>query len=156
MNKMIGHVSVLGPHSYDGESVLCHEEAGCQNLTDNPNNGYNYNLWRSLISNDLSMEAAIEDAQKQTSDIYAKHSPSTNWTVDLVERQMPFFSPDRKGCALPSNPYPPTGPGKDANDGSDCFGKLRTNLIAYIQAKYPQHGGGQNNSLGAKSAKELN
>lgn len=149
MNKIIGHVSVLGPSSYDDESVLCQVEADCQNLIDNPDNTYNYDLWQSLIPDDSSMEAAIESAQEQTIDIYAKRFPSTYWTIDLVERQMPFFSPDRKGCMVSPNLYLPTSAGPDANDASDCFGKLRTNLISYIQAKYPQFGGVQNNSLGA-------
>jgi len=48
------------------------------------------------IADDLPMEAAIESAQKQFIDIYAKHYPSTDWTADMVERQMPFFSPDHK------------------------------------------------------------
>jgi uncharacterized protein (TIGR03437 family) len=149
MNKIVGHVSVLGPSSYDDESVLCQVEADCQNLTDNPNNTYNYSLWRSLMPSDAAMETSIEAAQKQTIDIFAKRYPSTYWTIDLVERQMPFFNANRQGCMVPGNPYPPTSSGPDANDASDCFGELRTNLIAYIQAKYPLHGGVQNNSLGA-------
>ena len=149
MNKIIGHISVLGPHSYDAESVLCETAADCENVSDNPKNGPNFQLWKSLEADDLSMEAAIEDAQKKAIDIYATRFPSTFWTVDLVERQMPFFSPDGKGCGVKNNPYPPTGPGPRANDASDCLGKLRTNLIAYIEASYPLHGGVQNNSLGA-------
>jgi hypothetical protein len=150
MNKIVGHVSVLGPHSYDGESVLCQVEADCENLTDNPQNGYNVNLWRALEPDDASMESAIEDAQIRTIDIYAARFPNTYWTVDLVETQMPFFSADGRGCAVASNPYPPTGPGPSANDRSDCFGKLRSDLIGYIQTNYPSHGGVQNNSLDAQ------
>ena len=142
MNKIIGHISVLGPSSYDDESVLCQVEADCQNLTDNPANAYSYNFWRSLIPNDSAMEAAIETAQKQAMDIFAKYFPSTYWTIDLVERQMPFFSV--AGCTVSPDPYPPTSLG---NDASDCFGKLRTNLVAYIEANYWQRGGVQNNSL---------
>jgi hypothetical protein len=93
-------------------------------------------------SDDSSMETAIENAQKLTVDIYANYFPSTYWTTDLVEQQMPFFMPD--GCNVPLNPYPPTPAGTDA---SDCFGKLRTDLITYIQARYSSHGGVQNNSL---------
>lgn len=141
MNKIIGHVSVLGPHSYDGESVLCSSEADCKNT---PANSYNYGLWRSLQADDFSMEAAIEGAQERTMDIYTAHFPNTYWTTDLVERQMPFF--DATGCDVSPNPYPPT-PGPLVNDYSDCFGKLRTDLIAYAQAHYSGHGGVQNNSL---------
>jgi hypothetical protein len=143
MNKIIGHVSALGPHSYDGESVLCHVEADCE-ITSH----HNFNLWQSLHADDFSMEAAIEGAQKKTIDIYAQHFPNTYWTVDLVERQMPFFRPDGKGCRVPFNQYPPAGPGPDASDASDCFGKLRTDLISYIQTYYRRRGGVQNNSLG--------
>jgi hypothetical protein len=139
MNKIIGHVSVLGPHSYDGESVLCQYEADCRNT---PGNKNNYDLWVSLQPDDSSMETAIENAQKLTIDIYANYFPNTYWTTDLVEQQMPFFTPD--GCNIPLNPYPPTPAGTDA---SDCFGKLRTDLIDYIQTRYSSHGGVQNNSL---------
>jgi hypothetical protein len=141
MNKIIGHVSVLGPHAYNAESVLCSDEADCKNT---PMNSYNYGLWRSLQSDDFSMEAAIEGAQEKTMDIYAAHFPNTYWTTDLVERQMPFF--DAAGCHVFPNPYPPT-PAPLVNDSSDCFGKLRTDLIAYVQARYFWHGGVQNNSL---------
>jgi hypothetical protein len=134
MNKIVGHVSVLGPASYDDESVLCQEDADCKK---------DQILWQSLQLDDSSMEAAIEDAQKKTIDIYAEYFPATYWTIDLVERQMPFFSPD--GCHVPSDPFPPI----DGNDASDCFGKLRTDLIDYIQAHYFWHGGVQNNSLDA-------
>jgi len=144
MNKIVGHVSVLGPSSYDDESVLCQVETDCENTAPN---AYNVNLWQSLQPDDFSMEAAIEDAQKKAIDIYARHFPATYWTVDLVERQMPFFTPD--GCHVPNNPYPPTSKAIDAADASDCFGKLRTDLIDYIQARYSWHGGVQNNSLGA-------
>jgi hypothetical protein len=67
---------------------------------------------------------------------------------------MPFFTPD--GCHVPDNPYPPTSKAIDAADFSDCFGKLRTNLIAYIEARYFWHGGVQNNSLGPDSAQLAN
>jgi hypothetical protein len=140
MNKVIGHVSALGPHSYDGESVLCHAEVDCETSSTT-----NFALWQSLQADDFSMEAAIESAQKKTIDIYAQHFPNTFWTVDLVERQMPLFQADGKGCKVPLNQYPPVAGGADA---SDCFGKLRTNLIDYIQAYYPRRGGVQNNSLG--------
>jgi hypothetical protein len=145
MNKIVGHVSALGPHSYDAESVLCETERDCDSA------GPNYKLWTSLQPDDSAMEAAIEDAQKKAIDIYAKYFPSTYWTVDLVQRQMPFFSPT--GCKVTVGLYRPTapGPGGHANDASDCLGKLRTNLISYIQASYPQHGGIQNNSLSPKS-----
>jgi hypothetical protein len=148
MNKIIGHVSALGPHSYDGESVLCHVEADCESISYNTSNGYNFGLWQSLYDDDFSMEGAIESAQKRTIDIYAVNFPTTFWTVDLVERQMPFFQPDGMGCRVVPNAYPPTGPGPGASDASDCFGKLRTNIINYIQAYYPSRGGVQNNSLG--------
>ena len=147
MNKIIGHVSVLGPASYDDESVLCQEESECETTST-----YNYPLWQSLEPDDLSMEAAIEDAQKKTIDIYASHFPATYWTVDLVERQMPFFTPT--GCGVPSNPYPPSKDGQA--DASDCFGKLRTDLIDYIQTHYSWHGGVQNNSLGADATQLQN
>jgi len=141
MNKIIGHVSVLGPHSYDAESVLCETEPDCDRA------GPNYKLWTSLEPDDAAMEAAIEDAQKKTIEIYAQHFPNTFWTVDLVQRQMPFFDPT--GCHVTTALYRPTppGPGGHANDASDCFGKLRTDLIAYIQTNHPRRGGIQNNSL---------
>jgi uncharacterized protein (TIGR03437 family) len=146
MNKIIGHVSVLGPSSYDDESVLCQVETDCENLAANPSNAYNYNLWLSLMPNDSAMEAAIESAQKQAIDIYAKYFQATYWTIDMVERQVPFFTPN--GCMVPGNPFPPTSSGPAANDASDCFGKLRTDLISYIQTNYWKRGGVQNNSLG--------
>ena len=118
MNKIIGHVSALGPHSYDGESVLCHVEDDCETSS-----ATNFALWQSLQADDFSMETAIESAQKKTVDIYAQHFPTTYWTVDLVERQMPFFQADGKGCRVPYSQYPPAIGGADA---SDCFGKLRT------------------------------
>jgi hypothetical protein len=139
MNKIVGHVSALGPASYDEESVLCQKQDDCE--TASPN----YSVWRSLYADDFLMEAAIESAQKKTIDIYAQYFPNTYFTVDLVERQMPFFQPDGKGCRVPVNQYPPTSSG---NDASDCFGKLRTNLIDYIQAHSSRRGGVQNNSLG--------
>ncbi len=144
MNKIIGHVSVLGPSSYDDESVLCQLETECENTAAN---APNVNLWQSLEPDDFSMEAAIEDAQKKAIDIYARHFPATYWTVDLTERQMPFFTAD--GCRVSDNPYPPTSKAIDAADSSDCFGKLRTDLIDYIEARYFWHGGVQNNSLSA-------
>jgi hypothetical protein len=148
MNKIIGHVSVLGPSSYDDESVLCQAEADCENPVNNSANSYNYNLWRSLEPNDFSMEAAIEEAQEKTIEIYARYFPETFWTVDLVERQMPFFDLDGKGCRVIFNQYPPVSSDPTAADASDCFGKLRTDLIDFIEWHYPSRGGVQNNSLG--------
>ena len=130
MNKIIGHVSALGPHSYDAESVLCEVESECASVTKDPNNAYNYTLWTSLQSNDKLMEAGIEDAQKKAIDIYARHFPNTFFTVDLVQRQMPFFTDGDTGC-----------------DGGSCFDRLRMHLIDYIRATYAAHGGVQNNSL---------
>jgi hypothetical protein len=141
MNKIVGHVSALGPASYDEESVLCQKQDDCERASPN------YSVWQLLYADDFSMEAAIESAQRKTMDIYAEHFPNTHWTVDLVERQMPFFQPDGKGCKVLFNQYPPTS-GADPNDASDCFGKLRTNIITYIQTYYPRRGGVQNNSLG--------
>lgn len=56
---------------------------------------------------------------------------------------MPFFA--ASGCGVVPNPHPPSG----GNDASDCFGLLRTNIVEYIQTRYAQTGGVQNNSLGA-------
>jgi len=151
MNKIVGHVSVLGPSSYDDESVLCQAETDCENTAAN---AANVSLWQALEQNDFAMEAAVEDAQKKAIDIYARHFPATYWTVDLTERQMPFFT--ATGCHVLNNPYPPTSKAIDAADFSDCFGKLRTDLIDYIQARYFWHGGVQNNSLGADATQLAN
>jgi hypothetical protein len=129
MNKIVGHVSALGPHSYDAESVLCQLPRDCQSAARNPRNGANYRLWTSLEPDDAAREAAIAAAQEKTIDIYAKYFPATFWTVDLVQRQMPFFEP-----------------------GSTALDKLRAAIISYIQSNYPRRGGVQNNSLSASPA----
>lgn len=129
MNKIIGHISVLGPHSYDAESVLCQVQRDCESVAQNPQNAANYKLWTALEPDDAAMEAAIAAAQEKTIDIYAKYFPATFWTVDLVQRQMPFFSA-----------------------GSTSLDTLRSDVITYIQTNYPRHGGVQNNSLSANPA----